>query len=110
MHSRTLHLSGPDNIVLFIKTGLQFYQHGYLFAAFARGNERASWQSQGLDPLAAAAILWARTHVVAAAVPLASNGDRKAGINEKGQKGADAAPGLQHQTDEMKPIRRPEAE
>jgi len=76
-----------------------------------RGNERAWWQSQGLDPLAAAAILWARTHVVAAAaVPLASNGDRKAGINEKGQKGADAAPGLQHQTDETKPIRRPEAE
>ena len=75
-----------------------------------RGNERAWWQSQGLDPLAAAAILWARTHVVAAAVPLAGNGDRKAGINEKGQKGADAAPRLQHQTDETKPIRRPEAE
>jgi hypothetical protein len=76
-----------------------------------RGNERAWWQSQGLDPLAAAATLWARTHAVAisSAASLVGNDQRKAGINEKGQNGADAAPGLQHQNDETKPIRRPEA-
>ena len=27
-----------------------------------RGNERAWWQSQGIDPLAIAASLWANTH------------------------------------------------
>jgi hypothetical protein len=78
-----------------------------------RGDERAWWQSQGLDPLGFAATLWARTHGIAvAAASLAGNGDRKARINVKGRRvgsGADAAPGLQHQNDETKPIRSPEA-
>jgi hypothetical protein len=30
-----------------------------------RGNERAWWQSQGIDPLAIAATLWTKTHAVA---------------------------------------------
>ncbi len=30
-----------------------------------RGNERAWWASQGIDPLAISAMLWARTHAVA---------------------------------------------
>ena len=29
-----------------------------------RGNERAWWQNQGIDPLGIAAMLWARTHAV----------------------------------------------
>ena len=33
-----------------------------------RGNERAWWESQGIDPLAIAATLWGRTHAVAPAV------------------------------------------
>jgi len=78
-----------------------------------RGDERAWWQSQGLDPLAFAATLWARTHGVAVATAsLAGNGDRKARINPKGRRvgnGADAAPGLQHQNNETKPIPPPEA-
>ena len=72
-----------------------------------RGDERGWWQRQGLDPLAVAETLWVRTHGVAvAAASLAGNGDRKARINVTG---ADAAPGLQHQTNETKPIRPPEA-
>jgi hypothetical protein len=81
-----------------------------------RGDERAWWQSQGLDPLGFAATLWARTHGVAvAAASLAGNGDNgdcKARINVKGQRvgnGADAAPVLQNQNNETKPIRPPEA-
>ena len=33
-----------------------------------RGNERAWWEGQGIDPLAVAGILWTRTHAVAPAV------------------------------------------
>jgi hypothetical protein len=78
-----------------------------------RGNERAWWQSQGFDPLAVAATLWARTHAVEAIAIKTDNSDRKAGINVKGRNvgnGAEAAPGLQHQNDETKPILRPETE
>jgi hypothetical protein len=78
-----------------------------------RGNERAWWQSQGLDPLAVAATLWARTHAVEVAIATkVDNADQTAGINVKGRNvgnGLDAAPGLQHQNDETKPILPPEA-
>jgi hypothetical protein len=72
-----------------------------------RGDERGWWQSQGLDPLAVATTLWARTHAVEAIATKADNGDGKAGTHVGN--GADVAPGLQHQNGETKPIRRPEA-
>ena len=47
-----------------------------------RGNERAWWQSQGIDPLAIAASLWARTHAGAPAEPeIVGDGDQLAGTN-----------------------------
>jgi ERF superfamily protein len=38
-----------------------------------RGNERAWWEGQGIDPLAMAGILWARTHAAPAAANLAGS-------------------------------------
>jgi hypothetical protein len=47
-----------------------------------RGNERVWWQNQGIDPLPAAATLWARTHAVAPAdAEIVDDNDRSAGIN-----------------------------
>jgi hypothetical protein len=78
-----------------------------------RGNERAWWQSQGINPLATAATLWARTHAVAPAeVEIEGDKDRSAGINTTfngrhfGNGGfvTDRPP-----NDETKPIRGPEA-
>jgi ERF superfamily len=44
-----------------------------------RGDERAWWQSQAIDPLMIAATLWAGTHAVAPAEPnMAGNGDQSA--------------------------------
>jgi hypothetical protein len=78
-----------------------------------RGNERAWWQSLGLDPLAVAATLWAKTHAVAAAAaPFEGNGDREGRITTRGRpvgNEADVVPELQHQNDETKPIPHPEA-
>ena len=77
-----------------------------------RGNERAWWESQGIEPLRIAAALWDKTH---AAAPAAANiaGDRPAGINGKlngrhfdSEAGAVGPP----QNRETKPIVRPEAE
>ena len=49
-----------------------------------RGNERAWWQSQGIDPLLIAASLWDRTHAVASAdVEIVSERGRSTGINTK---------------------------
>ena len=79
-----------------------------------RGNERAWWQSQGIDPLAIAASLWARTHAGAPAEPeIARDGDRSAGTNTTlngRQFGNGAVVADQHQNDETKPIRGPETE
>jgi hypothetical protein len=47
-----------------------------------RGNERAWWEGQGIDPLAVAGILWTRTHAVAPAVANLA-GDRLTTINGK---------------------------
>jgi hypothetical protein len=63
-----------------------------------RGNERAWWQSKGIDPLAIATRLWARTHPV---VPDIGAGGGPAEIN--GQRA-----GIQLQNDETNPIVRPE--
>ena len=66
-----------------------------------RGNERAWWQSYGIDPLAVAATLWDRTH--AHALPAA---DTNLGANFNG-KPVSAAGWIQN--DETKPILRTEA-
>jgi hypothetical protein len=76
-----------------------------------RGNERAWWESRGINPLRIAATLWAKTH---AAAPASANnsGDRSAGINRKlngrhFDSEADAVGPPQNR--ETKPIVRPEA-
>jgi hypothetical protein len=82
-----------------------------------RGNERAWWQNEGIDPLGAAAMLWARTHAVEpAAAEIVDDRDRSAGINPQlngnGRhfgNGA-AARADQRQNNETKSIRGPEAE
>jgi hypothetical protein len=74
-----------------------------------RGDERAWWETKGIDPLPLAAALWDRTHAVASAgadlvgdmtEPTRLNGEHLAN-------GSGAA--IQHQNDETKPIPRPEA-
>jgi hypothetical protein len=78
-----------------------------------RGNERVWWQDQGIDPMVLAASLWARTHAVAPAnAEIVDDTDRSAWINRKlnGRHfGNEVAAADQHQNDETKPIRRPEA-
>jgi hypothetical protein len=79
------------------------------------GNERAWWQSHGIDPLPIAASLWERTHAVAAAeAEIVGDRDRSPGISTtlNGRhfgNGAAAGPD-RRQNDETKPIRGPEAE
>ena len=70
-----------------------------------RGNERAWWQRQGIDPLAIAATLWGKTHAVAPAAALAADTDLTANFN--GKHVGDAVRGQNYET---KPILRPEAE
>jgi hypothetical protein len=79
-----------------------------------RGNERVWWQNRGIDPLAIAASLWARTHAVAPAeAEIVGDRDQSAGINSQlngrhfGNRAADAD---RPQNYETKPIRRTEAE
>jgi hypothetical protein len=72
-----------------------------------RGNEQVWWQDQGIDPLVVAATLWAKTHAgtsVEANKP--SNVDRPTTLN--GRHLTDG-PVVQHQNNETKPIRGPEA-
>jgi hypothetical protein len=73
-----------------------------------RGNERAWWQNQGIEPLAVAATLWARTHAVEpTAADVVGEADRTGnstlGRNGNGPGGADWP-----QNSETNPI-RPEA-
>jgi hypothetical protein len=79
-----------------------------------RGNERVWWQSQGVDPLAIAATLWARTHAVAPAdAEVVGERDRSAGFNTQlnGRHFGNGAAAVADrcQNDETKPIRGPEA-
>ena len=46
-----------------------------------RGNERAWWQQQDIEPLAAAAALWKKTHTVEAIVDGSSEVDPRAKVN-----------------------------
>ena len=74
-----------------------------------RGNERAWWQRQGIEPLTVAATLWARTHAAPQAeAENEGDRDRSARINPglNGRhfgNGADSAD--RRQNDETKPIR-----
>jgi hypothetical protein len=77
-----------------------------------RGNERAWWQNQGIDPLGAAAMLWGRTHAVEpTAAKIVDDKDRSAGINTQlnGRHYRAAAVADQRQNDETKPMRGLEA-
>jgi len=70
-----------------------------------RGNERAWWETQEIDPLPAAANLWAKTHEIVSAANLAADTDLAANFNGKH---VDVAARIQ--IDETNPILRPEAE
>ena len=70
-----------------------------------RGDERAWWDKQGLDPLPFAAALWERTH--SAAAELAGDVNEPTLNGEHPANGFGAA--VQHQIDETKPIVPPEA-
>jgi hypothetical protein len=69
-----------------------------------RGNERAWWQKQGIDPLAIAASLWAKTHTATPMTGLAGQIDRPANVN-----GSDSGAVVGLQNDETNPVLRPEA-
>jgi ERF superfamily len=69
-----------------------------------RGNERAWWQKQGIDPLVIAASLWTKTHTAAPTTGLAADIDRPANVN-----GSDSGTVVRLQDDETKPVIRPEA-
>jgi hypothetical protein len=78
-----------------------------------RGNERAWWQNQGINPLPAAATLWAKTHAAPQAeAEIEDDKDRSDRLNTQ-LNGRDFGNGGdvtdQCQKDETKPIRRPEA-
>jgi len=69
-----------------------------------RGNERAWWQKQGIDPLVIAASLWAKTHTATPTTGLADDIDRPANVN-----GSDSGAVARLQNSETNPIFRPEA-
>jgi len=69
-----------------------------------RGNERAWWQKQGIDPLGIAASLWAKTHATTPTIGLGDNADRPATVN-----GSDPSAIARLQNNETNPILRPEA-
>jgi hypothetical protein len=70
-----------------------------------RGNERAWWQKQGIDPLVVAGSLWTKTHAATPMTGLAADIDRPATAN-----GSDSGAVVRLQNDETKPILRPEAQ
>jgi hypothetical protein len=69
-----------------------------------RGNERAWWQKQGIDPLVIAASLWAKTHAATPTTGLAADIERPANVN-----GSDSGAVVRLQIDETKPILGPDA-
>ena len=79
-----------------------------------RGNERAWWQSQGIEPLTVAATLWGTTHAgVSAEAEIVDDRDRSAAIsttlNGRHLGSGAGAVADRGQNDETKPIRGPEA-
>jgi hypothetical protein len=74
-----------------------------------RGDERAWWGTQEIDPLPFAAALWERTHAVdSAAADLAGDIDGLTELNGK-PLANNFGVAVQHQIDETKPIVPPEA-
>jgi hypothetical protein len=69
-----------------------------------RGNERAWWQKQAIDPLVVAASLWAKTHAATPMTSLAVDIDGPANVD-----GSDSGTVVRLQIDETNPIPRPEA-
>jgi ERF superfamily len=72
-----------------------------------RGNERAWWESQRIDPLPVAANLWARTHAFAAGIANIKDAQRAESNGPHLTNGSSLAGWSQN--DETKPIVRPEA-
>jgi hypothetical protein len=73
-----------------------------------RGNERAWWKSQGIDPLVIAATLWARTHTAESpAAEVVLEADRGLNTSFNGDEASGGADWPQN--DETNPIVRPEA-
>jgi hypothetical protein len=66
-----------------------------------RGNERAWWQRQAIDPLVVAASLWAKTHATTPTIGLGDNTDQPATRSDSGA--------VRIQNNETKPILPPEA-
>jgi hypothetical protein len=77
-----------------------------------RGNERAWWQTQAIDPLVVAATLWARSHTVAPGeAEIVGDRDPSAGTNTQlnGRHFGDEAAAVdRRQNNETKPVRGPE--
>lgn len=73
-----------------------------------RGDERAWWEKEGIDPLPIAARLWEKTHAVdVAAAELAGDIDGLTKLNEMGlANGFGTA--IHYQNDETNPVVRPE--
>ena len=71
-----------------------------------RGNERAWWESQGIDPLPVAANLWAKTHEFASAAANIESAQRAESNGRHLTNGSSLAGWSQN--DETKPIVRPE--
>jgi hypothetical protein len=69
-----------------------------------RGNERAWWQKQGINPTVIAANLWAKTHPATPTIDLAADIDGLANVN-----GSNPGEVARLQNDETNPIVRPEA-
>jgi len=72
-----------------------------------RGDERVWWQHQGIDPVAVAASLWATTHEIATPAAPVDDVYRTGIVGRHSVSGTNASDPLQ--TDETKPVVRPEA-
>ena len=73
-----------------------------------RGDERAWWEAQGVDPLATAAKLWDRNRRIASPTETTSDNSRPGNIN--GSRFHSGSKGLRSQNGETKPIPSPEVE
>jgi hypothetical protein len=70
-----------------------------------RGNERAWWEKQEIDPLPDATNLWAKTHETASPANPAAHTNFPVNFN-----GKHVGAAVRIQNDKTKPIFRPEAE
>jgi hypothetical protein len=74
-----------------------------------RGDERAWWQMQGIDPLPIAATLWEGTHVIESATEnQAGEIDKPINFNRMYPANGRAAAAVDHRIDETNPILGPE--